>query len=112
MIAENLVTRSCFAGYSYRHDMISTAIFAMYSATMKFDIEKYDRPFPYFNKIAYFAILRVLKNEKKMQHIRDALLVDGGLDPSFAFSEEHQTDVYEKGRIVKKDDSGGEWYYS
>jgi hypothetical protein len=50
---------------------------------LKFNELKSDNPFAYYTAIVTNSFTRVLLNEKKMQNIRDDILEEAGLMPSW-----------------------------
>jgi len=50
---------------------------------LKFNELKSDNPFAYYTAIVTNSFTRVLLNEKKMQNIRDDILEENGLAPSW-----------------------------
>lgn len=81
-IANKMANRSNFNGYSFRDEMISDGIenVLMY-ALDNFDPDKYDNAFGYFSRIIWFAFLRRIEKEEKLQYIKiknfeDSMLMD------------------------------------
>jgi hypothetical protein len=64
-IATNLANKYNFAGYSYKDEMISDAIFDCIRYLHKFDPNKTRNPFAYFTQICYYAFLRKIDSEKE-----------------------------------------------
>ena len=66
-IATHLSYKSNFINYTFKDDMISDGIENCLTAVAKFDSAKSSNPFAYYTQIIYFAFLRRIHKEKKMQ---------------------------------------------
>lgn len=73
-IANKLSTKSNFANYTYRDDMISDGIETCVRYVDRFNPDKYNNPFAYFTKIVYFAFLQRIEKEKKQTLIKHKVL--------------------------------------
>lgn len=95
-----LVTRyakkGSFAGYTYREDMESHAITSLCRTWDKFNPERSSNAFAFYTQCIKMSFIQVLNSEKKHRDIRDKLLVENGLDPSFSYTEEHRSHPTEK----------------
>jgi hypothetical protein len=69
-IAERLSRKPNFAGYSYREDMVGSAIENVLTYIDNFNPKKSKNVFAYFTQIIYWAFLRKIAFEKKQQVIR------------------------------------------
>lgn len=87
LLASRYSTKPWFAGYSYREDMIAAGVLACCVAYKKFNIEKSQNPFAFFTVIVHRAFFQVMYKELKMQNIRDELLSEANMNPSFNYSE-------------------------
>ena len=87
MIAERYSFSPSFAGYSFREDMVATAVVNLCANWYKFNPEKSDNPFAFYTTAVYRSFLQYLADEKKHREIRDNLLIDAGANPSFGFTE-------------------------
>jgi len=96
LLVEKYASKAQFANYSYNDEMRGNGIIALFSSWYKFDVEKGKNPFAYFTQIAKNAFITTLNTEKKQQKIRDAQLVDAGLDPSRNYKDEHTTSTYDR----------------
>lgn len=76
-------TRSNWRGYTYNDEMRASAIMQLIHVGLKFNELKSDNPFAYFTAIVSNTFTRVLLTEKKMQNIRDDILEENGLAPSW-----------------------------
>ena len=87
MIAERFSCKSNFVGYSFREDMVSFAMVNLMANALKFNPEKSNNPFAFYTTAIRNSFLQYLADEKKHRDIRDSLIVEEGLNPSFNFSE-------------------------
>jgi DNA-directed RNA polymerase specialized sigma subunit len=85
LISQHFSTKKNFSGYSYRSDMISAGIVSCCVAFPKFDPQRSDNPFAYFSQVVFNAYLQTLNKEKNHQKIRDKLLVEAEMTPSFGY---------------------------
>lgn len=76
-------TRSNWRGYTYNDEMRASAVMQLIQVGLKFNELKSDNPFAYYTAIVTNSFTRVLLNEKKMQNIRDDILEENGLSPSW-----------------------------
>ena len=87
LIAERFSCKSNFVGYSFREDMVSFAMVNLMANALKFNPEKSNNPFAFYTTAIRNSFLQYLADEKKHRDIRDSLIVEEGLNPSFNFSE-------------------------
>jgi len=76
-------TRSNWRGYTYNDEMRGAALIQLIQVGLKFNELKSNNPFAYYTAIVTNSFTRVLLNEKKMQNIRDDILEENGLSPSW-----------------------------
>lgn len=87
MIAERYSYHPWFAGYSFREDMVCSAVVNLCANWHKFNPEKQEtpNPFSYYTTACYRSFLSYLDSEKKERDIRDELLIEAGANPSFNY---------------------------
>lgn len=78
-IAENLVLRPNFIGYSFRSDMVSDATEQAITYAHNFNPEKSKNPFGYFTQIMYYAFLRRIAKEKKQMSLKHKIIFESGI---------------------------------
>jgi hypothetical protein len=88
MVAQRYSYHPWFANYSFREDMVCTAVVNLCANWHKFNPEKSDtpNPFSYYTTACYRSFLSYLDAERKERDIRDELLVEAGANPSFNYS--------------------------
>ena len=96
LVTKKISTKHNFSGYSYLDEMVGAGHLACCSSVNKFNTEKSSNAFAYFSQIIWTAFLQILIKEKRHQEIRDQLLVDNEMTPSFSFSEKFSDFVIEE----------------
>lgn len=82
-LADRYGTRSNWRGYTYNDEMRAQAVLQLSQIGLQFDESKSLNPFAYYTAAVTNSFTRVLNIEKKNQNIRDDILQDNGLNPSF-----------------------------
>ena len=95
ILARRYATKPNFAGYSYKDEMISHGVVACVASLHKFNAEKGNNPFAYYTSIIHNAFIQILNREKNQHNIRDELLIQAELNPSFGYQERHNNDQYD-----------------
>ena len=75
-ICTNLSYSTNFIGYTYRDEFVEDAIENCIKYVKSFDPNRSKHAFTYFSKVAYYAFLRRLKEEKKQQIIKFKAISD------------------------------------
>lgn len=101
-IAERYSHKHNFVGYSYREDMVASAVMNLCNNALKFKPEKSSNPFSFYTTAIHNSFLQYMAEEKKHRKIRDSLLVEAGANPSFGYAER---DV-EEHDMAMRDDTG------
>lgn len=99
MLAARYGKKGNFAGYTYNEDMQAYAVYQLVKTWNSFNPEKSKNPFAFFTQCIKNSFIQYLNQERKQRDIRDTLLVDGGLTPSYTFQLEHE----EKNRILHEE---------
>jgi hypothetical protein len=76
-----------FVNYTYNDDMKSFALLILTNVWRTFDATRSQNPFAYFTQTIKRAFFQFDNMERKQRDIRDALLVDGGQNPSFSYAQ-------------------------
>jgi hypothetical protein len=82
-LCERYATRSNWRGYTYNEEMRGTALLQLSQIGLQFDESKSQNPFAYYTAAITNSFTRVLNIEKKSQNIRDDILEQNGLNPSW-----------------------------
>lgn len=88
-IATHLAYKANFINYSFRDEMVSDAIENCLTYIGNFDPEKSKNPFAYFTQISYFAFVRRIQREKRVQQTKNRYIKS--LDLSDILTQEHDS---------------------
>ena len=95
LLTSRYARRGTFANYTFNDDMQAFALMALDRTWDAFDLEKSQNPFAFFTQCIKNSFYQYLNQEKKQRNIRDALLVEQGMLPSYTYQIEHGgTDNY------------------
>lgn len=81
-----------FSGYTYNDDMQSYAMLMICKTWQGFDPAKSSNPFAWFTQCIKNSFIQYLNYEKRQRDIRDEVLVDSGLSPSYNYQYEYAGD--------------------
>lgn len=79
-----------FARYTYNEDMQGYARMMLVKSWSSFKPEKSDNPFSFYTQCIKNSFKQFLNMEKRHRDIRDELLVDNGLNPSYTYECNYQ----------------------
>jgi len=82
-LCERYGTRSNWRGYTYNDEMRSQALMQLSQIGLQFDESKSENPFAYYTAAITNSFTRILNIEKRNQNIRDDILEDAGMNPSY-----------------------------
>ena len=88
-LCERYGTRANWRGYTYNDEMQSQALMQLPQIGLQFDESKSDNPFAYYTAAITNSFTRILNIEKKNQAIRDDLLEQNNMMPSFTRQNEN-----------------------
>ena len=83
MLCQRYSMRGNWRGYTYVDEMRGQAILQLSQIGLQFNEAKSNNPFAYYTAAINNSFTRVLNLEKRNQNIRDDLLEEEGLNPSF-----------------------------
>lgn len=90
LLVERYSQRSNWRSYTYLDEMKGQSLLQLSSMGLQFNEAKSNNPFAYYTQALTHSFTRVLNIEKKNQDIRDKILVEKGLNPSFSKQIEHE----------------------
>lgn len=90
LLVERYSQRSNWRGYTYLDEMKGQSLLQLSAMGLQFNEAKSNNPFAYYTQALTHSFTRVLNIEKKNQNIRDKILVEKGLTPSFSKQIEHE----------------------
>jgi DNA-directed RNA polymerase specialized sigma subunit len=93
-LCANYATKGCWVNYTYNEDMQAYAMLMLVKTWNGFKPEKSNNPFAFYTQCIKNSFRQYLNVEKKQRTVRDLLLVDQGLTPSYGFQEENGSDQH------------------
>ena len=89
-LCERYGTRANWRGYTYNDEMQSQALMQLSQIGLQFDESQSENPFAYYTAAITNSFTRILNIEKKNQTIRDDLLEQHHMMPSFTRQHDNQ----------------------
>jgi DNA-directed RNA polymerase specialized sigma subunit len=108
LLTSKYAKSSNFARYTFNEDMQAFALMMLVRTWNSFDPTKSENPFAFFTQCIKNSFIQFLNTEKRQRNIRDELLVDQGLTPSYTYLAEHSDNNQE--RIFAYDEQDHEQY--
>ena len=71
--------------------MEGQAVLQLCKVELQFDESRSQNGFAYFTTICHNSFLRILNIEKTGQELRDTLLIEAGVDPSYSCSQRNSS---------------------
>lgn len=93
-ICVNYSNKSHFVNYSYKDDMQSYAMMMLVKTWKSFDPDRGTSPFAFYTQCVHHSFMQFINKEKKHQNIRDKMLVEYGMNPSFSYQIESEGNDY------------------
>lgn len=78
-----------FANYTYNDDMQSYAMLMVVKTWQGFDPAKSSNPFAWFTQCIKNSFIQYLNQEKRQRDIKDEVLVNKGMSPSFGYAYDY-----------------------
>lgn len=88
LLCAKYATKGNFVNYTYNDDMQAYAMLMLCRTWNSFDLAKSNNPFAFFTQCIKNSFIQYLNQEKKQRTVRDLILVDQGLNPSYGFIED------------------------
>lgn len=95
MLCARYGSRANFAGYTYNEDMQAYAMSQLVRTWNSFNPEKSSNAFAFFTQCVKNSFIQYLKQEKRQRVIRDELLVENGMNPSYTYQLENSSEFNE-----------------
>ena len=92
-LVERYASRSNWRGYTYNDEMQGAGLLQLSRIGLQFDESKSDNTFAYYTAAITNSFTRVLNLEKKGQRIRDDILEQNGLNPSYTRQNENDEKI-------------------
>lgn len=90
MLCARYGRRGNFANYTYNEDMQAYAMMMLVRTWRSFNPAKSNNPFAFFTQCVKNSFIQFLNSEKRHRTLRDELMVNEGLNPSFTYQLEHE----------------------
>lgn len=78
-----------FASYTYNDDMQAYAMMSLVKTWNSFNPQKSKNPFAFFTQCIKNSFIQYLNTERRHRDLRDVMLVDKGLTPSYTYQMMH-----------------------
>lgn len=88
-LCKRYASRGNFANYTYNEDMQAYAMMMLVRTWNSFNPEKSNNPFAFFTQCVKHSFVQYLNQEKRQRVVKDELLVENGLNPSYNYQIEH-----------------------
>ena len=85
LLCSKYAKKGSFVNYSYNEDMQAYAMMMLVRTWNSFDPEKSNNPFAFFTQCIKNSFIQFLNQEKRQRDVRDLLLIDQGLNPSYGY---------------------------
>lgn len=100
LLCSKYAKKGSFVNYSYNEDMQGYALMMLVRTWNSFDPEKSSNPFAFFTQCIKNSFIQYLNHEKRQRDVRDLLLIDQGLNPSYGYdSEGNRTVIQDEGEF-------------
>jgi len=103
LLCSRYAKRGQFANYTYNDDMQAFALYMLVKTWNRFNEQLYSNAFAFYTQCIKNSFRQFLNQEKRQRTIRDLLLVEQGMNPSFRFTEDYE------GNNNQDDYEGGGW---
>jgi DNA-directed RNA polymerase specialized sigma24 family protein len=87
MLTRKYAKKGNFVNYTYNEDMVSYALMMLVRTWNSFNPSKSNNPFAFYTQCIKNSFIQYLNQEKRQRNIRDLLLVDQGMNPSYGFGD-------------------------
>ena len=87
MLCDGFARKPSYVNYTYLDDMKAYAMLMLVKTWHKFNPEKSKNPFSFYTQCIYHSFIQFLHSERKQRDIRDVMLVENGMNPSFTFED-------------------------
>ena len=87
MLCDRYATRPQYNRYSYLDDMKAYAMYMLVRTWRAFNPEKGSNPFAFYTQCVKNSFIQYLNKESDERDLRDQLLLEAGLNPSFGYGE-------------------------
>lgn len=97
LLTSRYAKKGNFANYTYNDDMQSYAMLMIVKTWQGFDPAKSSNPFAWFTQCIKNSFIQYLNYEKRHRDVRDEILIEQGMSPSFGYSYDFDNDEKQMG---------------
>lgn len=90
VLCSRYARKGSFANYTYNDDMQAYAMMMLCKTWGAFNPERSSNPFAFYTQCIKSSFIQYLNQEKKQRDVRDLILVDKGMMPSYTYQLEHE----------------------
>lgn len=87
MLTRKYAKKGNYVNYTYNEDMVSYALMMLVRTWSSFKPEKSSNPFAFYTQCIKNSFSQYLNQEKRQRNIRDQMLIDQGMNPSYGFGD-------------------------
>lgn len=87
LLCSRYAKKGNFINYSYNEDMQGYAMMMLVRTWNSFDPDKSSNPFAFFTQCIKNSFIQYLNQERKQRDVRDLMLIDQGLNPSYGYDD-------------------------
>lgn len=91
MLVKRYASKPNWSGYTYNDDMQSFALLMLSRTWASFNEQRSKNCFAYYTQCAKNSFIQYLTTEKKSQRLRDELMIEEGLLPSYSYQLDYAT---------------------
>lgn len=105
LLVRRVASKGNFANYTYNDDMQAYALMMLVRTWKGFNPEKSSNPFAFYTQCVKNSFIQYLNQERRQRDIRDALLVDNEMDPSYTYQEAYRQKIQEERKFADDEES-------
>lgn len=96
LLCSRYAKKGNFVNYSYNEDMQGYAMMMLVRTWNSFDPDKSSNPFAFFTQCIKNSFIQYLNQERRQRNVRDLLLIDQGLNPSYGYDTGDRTGIQDE----------------
>lgn len=101
LLTSRYAKKGNFANYTYNEDMQSYAMLMIVKTWQGFDPAKSSNPFAWFTQCVKNSFIQYLNYEQRQRDVRDEVLINSGLNPSFGYSYDYEDKNGDDAEVVE-----------
>ena len=104
LLVERYAQKVNWRNYTYVEEMQGQSLIQLTQMGLLFNELKSDNPFSYFTALMSNSFTKIVNSEKAHQSLRDDLLQEAGMNPSFTRQMEHEEEVRKSRESLNSED--------